>query len=337
MKQILVHRSLILGRSAMYILILSSCVLSSIQYPASSIASSGASFLKIPVGARAVGMGGAYTAAANDINSLFWNPAGLTGVRQKEMGVTHATLFAGTKFNFIGYAQPVKGKIPLHPPLVKGEREGFVFGAGVLYLSQGSIEGRSADRTQTADFSASDLAIALGISRKISQRSNIGGSLKMIRQSIGSESANGWAADFGVLTQTPRIQLGFSILNMGPPMKLGQESYSLPLSAALGVTYRIRNGLLFSFDFKQGIIEKKSIFGFGAELPFLNIITLRSGYLSSVASLPKSKENGNSFLDKFSGLNSGIGLKLFSSQIDYAFSPMGELGNSHRISLSYRF
>ena len=42
---------------------------------------SGFQFLKIGQGARAVAMGDAYTAVADDINAIFWNPAGLTGVR----------------------------------------------------------------------------------------------------------------------------------------------------------------------------------------------------------------------------------------------------------------
>ena len=50
-------------------------------------------FMKIPVGARAVGMGGAFVAVADDATSPFWNPAGMVYLPFKEAFLQHAEQF----------------------------------------------------------------------------------------------------------------------------------------------------------------------------------------------------------------------------------------------------
>ena len=69
-------------------------------------AASGASFLKIGVGARAVGLASAYTALADDVTALHWNPAGLSRLGSKQLAATHAELYADTRYDFFGYAHP---------------------------------------------------------------------------------------------------------------------------------------------------------------------------------------------------------------------------------------
>ena len=66
-----------------------------------SSAAETASFLNIGVGARALGMGGAYTALADDANALYWNPAGLSKLEQREFTASHAEMFASTRLDFL--------------------------------------------------------------------------------------------------------------------------------------------------------------------------------------------------------------------------------------------
>src|SRR6059036_2691225 len=48
---------------------------------------------QVPVGPRAIGMGGAFSAVADDASALFWNPAGLARVGHQEISASHANLF----------------------------------------------------------------------------------------------------------------------------------------------------------------------------------------------------------------------------------------------------
>src|SRR5262249_12392774 len=46
-------------------------------------------FLKIGVGARAVGLGEAFVAVANDPSAIYWNPAGLASLQRSEVELSH--------------------------------------------------------------------------------------------------------------------------------------------------------------------------------------------------------------------------------------------------------
>src|SRR5438046_9685026 len=66
-------------------------------------------FMKIPVGARAVGMGGAFVAVADDATSPFWNPAGMVYLPYKEAFLQHAEQFGSlVNHHFGGAVWPTK-------------------------------------------------------------------------------------------------------------------------------------------------------------------------------------------------------------------------------------
>ncbi len=70
-------------------------------------AETGASFLKIGVGARPLGMGGGYIAIADDVNAIYWNPGGLAQLRKKEISAMHNEWIDDIKYEFVGYAVPL--------------------------------------------------------------------------------------------------------------------------------------------------------------------------------------------------------------------------------------
>lgn len=304
-------------------------------------AASGASFLKIPTGARSVAMGNAYTAIANDVTALHWNPGGLQGITRKELSMMHAELFADTRYDFVGFAMPL-GQAILRAPTAAGERGAamespWAAGFSAVYLSHGAIDGRDDSGNKNGSFTASDFSFSLGLAHRMTRRTSAGASLKMIRENIASESASGFAVDLGLVSRTPRLNLGLAIQNVGPSMKFGSSHYNLPLTISAGAGYTIGGGVTLSADYRHRPIDNVSSLGFGGELSLLSSFSLRAGYLSNLTALQKTQDAKSSFADQLSGLGMGFGLKLFRSQLDYAMTPMGELGISQRLSLTVRF
>jgi hypothetical protein len=75
-------------------------------------------FLKVPAGARAVGMGGAFTAVADDATAAYWNPAGLSFLGYREVYFQHATMFSSAvQYNYGSLALPLEKEGELRPAL----------------------------------------------------------------------------------------------------------------------------------------------------------------------------------------------------------------------------
>ena len=63
-------------------------------------------FLRYGVGARALGMGRAFTAVANDASAIYWNPGGLMGLERSEFTSMYADLFYDSRFTYVAVAFP---------------------------------------------------------------------------------------------------------------------------------------------------------------------------------------------------------------------------------------
>jgi len=276
-----------------------------------------ASFLKLGSGARATGLGGAFTAVSGDINAISYNPAGLAGLKRSEAGFTRAELVEGVSYNFLGYSRPV----------AKG-----TMGLGVNYLGQTSIEGRGANREVTGGFEASDTAINLAYARPLNARTGLGLNFKYITSRIAGESANSWAVDAGWQYKMPvkGLSLGLAAQNLGPKLKFMDEGSALPLTARAGAGYMLAGNVLLSFDVSRQINEKKTVFSFGSEYAVFNSLFMRAGYLKDAVS------GGGSLADT-GGFKAGFGLKLQGFSLDYAVTPFGDIGKAHRLSLGAGF
>ena len=66
------------------------------------VGTSAAPFLKIPVGARAAGMGGAFVSMVDDPSALYWNPGGLPRIERFAIFIDHSPWLPGLQHNFIG-------------------------------------------------------------------------------------------------------------------------------------------------------------------------------------------------------------------------------------------
>jgi hypothetical protein len=285
----------------------------------------GAGFLKISAGARAVGMGSAFTAVADDASALYWNPAGISDIPNRQVLAMHSPWLLDMNYEFASYVQPT--------------RFGGM-GVGLSYLSQGTFEGRNDDRRPTGDFSASDLAAVLGIASPW-KLGGLGINLKFIQQRIESEQATGLALDLGSYIQPldAPFTLGLVLQNAGPGMKFFDEAYSLPLTLSAGAAYDLGGFMTVSADVRRRLYTGNTSVSIGTEFWLFNTVALRSGYLGRVGAFTNSglRSNADSRLERLTGLGAGMGIRLHRYQVDYAIEPYGELGSTHRISLTANF
>ncbi len=273
----------------------------------------GTQFLKIGVGAKALGMGEAFVAVADDITSIYWNPAGLMQNKEKEFILMHNKWLEDTNYGFIGLSQPIKnGK----------------FGCGLAYFDYGDLIGRDKNNNLTGNFTAYDMALSLSYALTLKQTLT-GATLKIIHQRNENEEANGVVLDLGIqysLPQMKNLTLGAVIANIGKDIKFIKEKDPFPLTVKTGLYWSplpklLSGNLKLAFD----LIKSKDDYtrlNMGGEYKLKDIF-LRIGRKAKV--------------DIGSGLTAGIGFNINSFQIDYSYTPFRDLNNSHIVSIITRF
>ena len=272
---------------------------------------SGAEFLKIPVGARASALGGAYTSIGGDVNGICWNPSGLALINNFEISAMHYEWFQGIRYNFVGLSKKLTSRNNLS--------------LGIMNLAVSGIEKR-AGATDSPDeiFGANDMAGALSVSHRLNPKLSLGISGKFINSSIYKSSVSGMGFDAGALYKDGSLALGASVLNIGG--KLDKDPLPLTIRAG-GSLYLMKGDVILSGDVSK-VRDRSVELSAGAEGWIGNLIALRLGYNYSM----DKKELGNYY-----GLSAGLGLNVGNIGVDYAFVPFGDrLGSTHRVSLTYR-
>ncbi|MFH2070175.1 MAG: PorV/PorQ family protein, partial [Elusimicrobiota bacterium] len=181
-----------------------------------------ANFLRIGAGARAAGMGEAYTGIADEVNSIYWNPAGMSLMKTKEASFMHAVWLEGINYQHFAYGHPV-AKLG-------------TFGIALDYLSMSPIDRTGIDTTGGLDapvftgetYSPADTAFTIGYAKKINRISG-GVNIKLINSRIDEETATAFAADFGGIYNFGKtLTLGLAIKNAGTQIKYRETSHPLP-------------------------------------------------------------------------------------------------------------
>ena len=313
-----------------------------------------ANFLEIGIGSRATSMGDAYVAVANDVSSIYWNPAGLSNVPNSSALFMVQPWLVDIDMLFAGGAVVVP-KIGVR--------------LGITHLDYGEMDVTNLEyQNGTGErFGASDMAATFTFSRKIVSWFSFGSSMKYISSNIWHSSANAFAVDLGVLVNTKffsftgndkdGMNIGMSISNYGTRMQYdGIDSYQpidisefedgnygdvagqfrtsqweLPLIFRIGFALKpiVSNtvNLTVSADALHPNNNAESL-NIGAALdykiPSFGQVSLTSGAKNGMRSI-------NSDGDNFS-ITFGFGVKMFhlgnkSLSIDYSYKPMGILGN----------
>ena len=176
----------------------------------SKIATTAAPFLNIGVGPRAIAMGGAFIATANDVTSLYWNPAGASRSDKNDALFAYTSWFADINYSWTG-------------AMVKLGDAGTI-GLSLTYLDYGDIEITTlSEQDGTGQFfSAYDMDIGLSYAYNLTDRFSLGATVKYIQQTIWTTSASAFAADLGVLFHSDiyGLRIAATITNFGTNMQL---------------------------------------------------------------------------------------------------------------------
>ncbi len=310
-----------------------------------------ATFLQIPVGARGIGMGGAFVGTADDITSLYWNPAGSARLQNREVMFSHIDWIADANFDYGAVGIPLA--------------DIGTIGLSFTSVTMDEMLVRTVERPEGTGelFSAGSIAIGIHYARNLTDRFSIGFTGKYIHEHIWDMSAQGFALDFGTLFTTDFLngmRIGAVITNFGTDMQLSgrntlqygriddrkqgsneripfhieMEKWPLPLNFQFGVaTDFIKNDvhlLTIAIDALHPSNNFQSI-NVGGEYGFQNLIFLRGGFHSLFLQ------------DNEGGLTLGLGLlaDLFGgnvkSRVDYAYRDFGRLREVHVFNVSVLF
>lgn len=169
-----------------------------------------ANFLKIPVGARATALGGAYSALSSDATSLYWNVAGIMGVDQNEVAFVHNEWLLDLRHEYLAAVFRL------------GDFDRI--GLSISYLEMGEMEETTPAEPQGTGlfFSAYDVAIGVAYARQLTDRFALGLNTKYVRESIAKSSAGGLAFDLGLLftSEWNNLRIGATISNFGPDLRM---------------------------------------------------------------------------------------------------------------------
>jgi hypothetical protein len=264
------------------------------------------SWLSSYVGARTLGLGGAFVGAADDVSSVLWNPAGLSQLVPNEVRFETAQLFEDTAIHTFGFAVP-GNRLPS-------------FALSVVTLRSGAFERTNAMNDPLGTFSDHETAYFFTMSRSLSPRLALGMNAKLVQQSVEDFSANGYGFDVGGLYDvTPSLRVGASIQNLGGPnLALRETDEKYPVDVRGGVAMRVLGGRgLLTAEVDRSGDEGVRLHG-GSEYWVQPMLALRVGM--------NDQQPGGGFSYRFAS----------NYQMDYGVSDHA-LGLTHRVGVTYRF
>jgi hypothetical protein len=309
--------------------------------------STGAQFLKIGVGARAMGMGGASASIEGGVTALAWNPAALGRLDAIAVSVEHNAWVEGITHNFVGVVVPVSDQVTL--------------GFHTVFLGTGDIEITTIDQPEgTGSFyDASDISAGLTTTVRLTTQLAFATTVKYVQEQIYEMTSGGVAVDAGAFYETGfrSLNLGFSLSNLGfeqsftgrplevkydPPApgepQVGAELETMPFVPPL--VFRASGSfdvftmfdepspdhrLLAALDFVQQSDTPERL-ALGMEYTWANLLSLRSGYLFNADEL---------------SWGAGAGVRIALSEVvvsaDYAANSIGRFGLAHRFGLTLQF
>jgi len=273
-------------------------------------------------------MGSAVVAVPQGSASLLWNPAGLSRISRTEIGLHHNSGLGDTIQEIAIIGLPLGG--------VKEEGKGGAFGglaASFGYVNHGSFEGTDDIGLPAGSYRAGDFSGSLGWGLELLPGLSGGLVLKGNQSHFAHKIYSAYAADAGVVwTVLPALDLGVTYSNINLGDRIGGSRLASGWRAGAAWTINRRLLLAASGELQDKAVNRLQLgneYLIGGVEDEVNILALRAGYQ---ASYPDPQLSG------LNGLTLGLGYVFTRAiAIDYSMTPAGDLGTSHRLSLTLKF
>lgn len=312
-------------------------------------------FLNIGVDAAALGMSKAVVATTNNVNAIYWNPAGLVGIEDYQGSLMHASYFAGiANYNHAAFAMPVDENSAIGISIIRFGVDD-ILNTTELIDSQGNI-----DFNRISLFSAADYAFNFAYARKLIFKDvKFGVNAKIVRRIIG-DFASSWGFGFDAGLQFERNNWKFGLMARditttynswainaeefnkikdaipGQNQELPETTEITKPKVQLGVAKDFRIGRFFNlqtevdlnvrfeqtndiFSSKVGSIDPA--IGFQLDYDQLVYVRLGVGNFQYITEF----DNGRSLSTQ---PNFGVGFNYRGVQVDYALTNIGSVGNA---------
>lgn len=280
-------------------------------------------FLQLGFGARALGMGGAFVAVADDATGGFFNPAGLVQITKRTFGAFYRKMTLDRRLSYIVYNQPIRDEATIAIAWVN---------AGVS-----DVMGRDTDGYTTGEVSNYQNAVSLCLGRRILDQLSVGLGIGYIQYNLANINAYGIGFGLSAMGRpTPKLRLGLAVENLGMRYSWTSGDYwkrydllgssvkeEFPFNIRVGASYLLlEDRILLSSELDKSEKQKAKIH-LGVEGWALENVAARIGF-----------DRGSFTL--------GVGLrqKIQSTVLgfDYAFiSSRVEDDPDHLISLQFEF
>lgn len=308
-------------------------------------------FMNIGVDAAALGMSGAVTATTNDVNSGYWNPAGLVHLQDNQLALMHSSYFANiANYNYAAFAMPLDDRSAVGISMIRFGVDD-ILDTTQLIDQQGNI---NYDRINL--FSAVDYGITLSYARKLPISGlNYGVNAKIIRRIIGDFATSwGFGLDLGIQFEHKNWKFGLmarditttfnawsfdddrlqDIQNAIPGQNQEEPEateLTLPkLQLGIAKTFvfdydyalKVEMDLIARFEQNNDLIATSFVSinpALGFELGYIDLVYLRGG----VGNFQNEIQFDNSETLTFQP-NLGIGFKYNGIAIDYAITDIGD-------------
>ena len=281
-------------------------------------------FLKIGIGARASGMGGAFVAVADDPSAVYWNPAGLArlDIDKTSVMVNHTEWPASVNVD--------QATLVFH---IKSLAGALAVNARSLTVADEPVRDSFRPDGTGEYFDAGYSTFGLTYSRSFTDKFSAGASINLVKLGLAEFSQETISFDLGTLYDVgvAGMKIGFAIQNIGGQVQFIDREARIPTVFRVGTSAELvrstSNKLIGSFEFSHPPDNSERLNG-GLEYGFKDFLFLRGGY---------------NFNYDSEGFAAGAGVKFPISSLktdaffDYAYTDMMTLGAGHRVSLNVRF